>query len=343
MNDDAGRGRRGRRPRLTDALVRGFEGAYGRQVRSATDLGGSCNLNVRLDTDGGTFVLRAYRDSVDQDRVLAIQQARIALADAGLPTARPIPCRREGATATTVAGVLVEVEPHVTWDQRMDTLPRVAQALPVLGQVHDVLADLELGPAARGTAFVNHVGPDDLVARVRRGTDRIRAWRPTTEEAALADAADLLAAEATVAHEDVEPHLPAPQLVHGDFWDDNVLFQEGRVVLVADLDFMDSRLRIDDLALVLHYVGFLLGRPTAATDLRGLTDRYDLEGRPLTAGERTALPIALARQPLWSLAVWAAELDDEGEARRHVEGHLAVVDHGLRILRELDRWQDALA
>ena len=40
------------------------------------------------------------------------------------------------------------------------------------------------------------------------------------------------------------------QLVHGDFWDDNGLFREGRIVLVTDLDFMGVRPRVDDLALI---------------------------------------------------------------------------------------------
>jgi Ser/Thr protein kinase RdoA (MazF antagonist) len=38
------------------------------------------------------------------------------------------------------------------------------------------------------------------------------------------------------------------QLVHGDFWDNNVLFRHGRPVLVCDFDFMGERARIDDLA-----------------------------------------------------------------------------------------------
>ena len=343
MNDDAGGGRRGRRPLLTRALVRGAEAAYGLTVRSATDLGGSSNLNVALETDTGTFVLRAYRAHVSRERLRAVQQARVALADAGVPSARPLPCATTGGPIASIGTTLVELEPHVRWDRKMDTFAAAAQALPLLAQVHAVLGTLDLGPAAETVAFVNHVGPDGLVDRVRRGTDRIRAWGPTVEESALAAAADRLAEEAAASHEVLAAALPARQLCHGDFWDDNVLFDGGEVILVTDLDFMDARLRIDDLALVPHYVGFLLGRPPDATDLRELTDRYDRSPRPLTAAERAALPVAIARQPLWSLAVWAAELDEEGEARRHVDGHLAVVEHGLGILRDLDRWQHVLA
>lgn len=44
------------------------------------------------------------------------------------------------------------------------------------------------------------------------------------------------------------------QLVHGDFWDNNVRFRDLDIVAVLDLDFMEERPRIDDLALTLYYV-----------------------------------------------------------------------------------------
>jgi Ser/Thr protein kinase RdoA (MazF antagonist) len=53
------------------------------------------------------------------------------------------------------------------------------------------------------------------------------------------------------------------QLVHGDFWDNNVGFLGGRPVLVADFDFMGERARIDDLALTLWYARCDLGVATA--------------------------------------------------------------------------------
>jgi Ser/Thr protein kinase RdoA (MazF antagonist) len=37
------------------------------------------------------------------------------------------------------------------------------------------------------------------------------------------------------------------QLVHGDFWDDNVLFAGDEVVLVTDFDFLGLRPPVGDL------------------------------------------------------------------------------------------------
>ena len=52
---------------------------------------------------------------------------------------------------------------------------------------------------------------------------------------------------------------------------------------------------------------------------------------PLSESERAALPVAMARQPLWSLAVWVAHLDSERAARRH----LAAVGRELSWARRL--------
>jgi hypothetical protein len=64
---------------------------------------------------------------------------------------------------------------------------------------------------------------------------------------------------------------------------------------------------------------------------------------PLSAAERAALPVAMARQPLSSIEGWVARLDDQAAARRHaasVEPELAAA---RQLMAELARWQDAFA
>ncbi len=163
----------------------------------------------------------------------------------------------------------------------------------------------------------------------------------------MATVAEELAEQVTQAETGVASRLPC-QLVHGDFWDNNVLFRGGRPVLLADFDFMGKRARIDDLALTLHCARCDLrgqaGPVEELARLRRLVASYDggLD-LPLSAAERAALPVAMARQPLSSIGGWVARLDDEAEARRHT----ASVGPGLaaarRIMTDLDRWSDAFA
>jgi Ser/Thr protein kinase RdoA (MazF antagonist) len=343
--DDAGCGRRGPRPTLSDGLIASVEHHYGISIDPPIDLGGSANLNLLVAAAGDQrLIVRAHRAHVTAGRLTAIQQAREHLAAGGVPCAQPTPTR-DGASFIEVGPNLVEVEPYVEGDAMMNSLTRVAAGLPILGRIHELLSAIEPQSASSGAAFANYVDPIGVVAATRAGTDRIRAWAPTEEEALLADATDRLA-EAVARANRQFVDLPR-QLVHGDYWDNNVLFHGRQIVLVADLDFMGNRHRIDDLALTLHFSSYLFDDPLAEGSLRHLArflDAYDSgTSLPLSTKERAAIPVAIARQPLWSIAVWAAALDDQRTARRHLTGHLATVKQGLRIVNQIDRLQEALA
>src|SRR5262249_9940899 len=136
------------------------------------------------------------------------------------------------------------------------------------------------------------------------------------------------------------------QLVHGDFWDNNVFFRAGRVALVVDFDFMGERARLDDLALTLYFASWpFSARPVSderLARLRRLVDAYDQGlADPLTPAERAALPLAIARQPLWAVGRWLALLDDEARARRLAAEVTSDVEWALQITRDLGRWQAA--
>jgi Ser/Thr protein kinase RdoA (MazF antagonist) len=159
--------------------------------------------------------------------------------------------------------------------------------------------------------------------------------------------AEELAELVTEAETKAEAGLPR-QLVHGDFWDNNVLFRHGRPVLLADFDFMGERARIDDLARTLWCARVDLGAeggPAAERGrLRRLVAGYDAGlDLPLSAGERAALPVAMARQPLSSLGGWVARLDDEAAARRHLASVAAELQTALQMMNELHRWREIVA
>jgi homoserine kinase type II len=182
------------------------------------------------------------------------------------------------------------------------------------------------------------------VQAVAAGTGRIRAWRPTPAEARLADLADQLAG--TLAAQEQELTVPARrQLVHGDFWDNNVLFRGRRVALVTDFDFLGERPRADDLALTLYFTS--VGITDITRDparLTGLVAAYETGlGTRLSPHERAAIPLAIARQPLWSIATWVALLDDQDAARRHLAATGAELKWALQLAGRIAQVQDALA
>jgi Ser/Thr protein kinase RdoA (MazF antagonist) len=329
---------------LLDALQR----EYG--LKSSTppvDLGGSSNLNLLVDDGGRLRVARVYRPSVSEARLSDIQRARRRLAERGFPCLVPLPAS-DGRDWTVVDGRLIEVEDYVPHDGHMDTPERVESGLRVLAAMHDVLRSVPIAPDGREPRFVNYVSPKDVVDATARGTARIRSWSPTPVEAQLADTADALAVAVAEAQREVDYESLPRQLVHGDFWDNNVLYRGDELVLIQDFDHMGERARIDDLALTVY---FLRSEPTFEVDtdrraglLRRLVDAYDsgLEVR-LSSAERAALPVALARQPLWSLGSWIAELDDDRAARSQAAGMNVAVASALELVHDLARWQDRLA
>jgi hypothetical protein len=64
---------------------------------------------------------------------------------------------------------------------------------------------------------------------------------------------------------------------------------------------------------------------------------------PLSAAERAALPVAIARQPLSSIGGWVARLDDQAAARRHAASVGPELTAARQLMTELGRWQGAFA
>ena len=181
----------------------------------------------------------------------------------------------------------------------------------------------------------------DVLAGVTTGATRIRSIAP--RHATVADLAEVLAARL----EEARSAGPAigSQWCHGDFWDNNVLFRGERLALVTDFGFMNQRPRIDDLALTLYFTLWELhtaGHPDPLAHVAQLTEAYETGTKRLLGEiERDALPLAIARQPLWSIGVWAAELDNPVAVDAHLRDHDVALRLGTSILDNLDRWRSA--
>jgi homoserine kinase type II len=248
-------------------------------------LGGSLNLNLLVNRGGECLVVRVHRASVSPARLADIQAVRDRL---------------------------VEVERFISHDGRMNTWPRLARGLPILGRIHTLLAGAEVSPAGRSVEFANHIEAGQVLAGTKAGTARIRSWHPTPWERRRASEAERLAELVAAGEADLAGQLPR-QLVHGDFWDNNVFSCGEDPVFVADFSFMAERARVDDLALTLYYADTelgLTGRRDRVAVLRPLVSAYagGLD-HPLTAAEREALPWVIARQPPWaSAAGWPCSM-----------------------------------
>jgi Ser/Thr protein kinase RdoA (MazF antagonist) len=198
---------------------------------------------------------------------------------------------------------LVEVESFVS-GQDMRTWAELLDGMRMLGTIHTVLSGIAAPPGTRRAPAANHIDAADAFQTTMHACSAIRAFAASADEERIARVSEELVSALLCAGDERSLELPR-QLVHGDFWDNNVKFQNGSLVAVLDLDFMEEGARIDDLALVLYYAnsGSTLASFRSPVErmqaLRELVDAYDSGlACHLSEQERAALPLALARTPL---------------------------------------------
>lgn len=324
-------------PELLGALRQNYALSWDGQP---VDLGGSNNLNLLLPRRNGGHVARVYRPWTTSIRLRAIQHARSSLVAAGLPCP-PTVATVDGDTRLNVDGSEVEVERHVA-GHSMNIGDALLHGMRMLGQVHSVLREVRVDLAGVTAPHPNHVETDRAWAGTYAGTATIRADRPSADELAAVDAAEALADELADADLEVTATLPR-QLVHGDFWDNNVLFRDDAIVAILDLDFMGERARIDDVALTLYYTNSTLGPGYGSSERRHvlaqLLNAYDdgLEHK-LTAAERTAVPFALARTVLCFVGMLPS-IESRQQRRTLVQEIHPDLQWSLDIVRTAQRWQ----
>jgi Ser/Thr protein kinase RdoA (MazF antagonist) len=310
------------------------------------DLGGSVNLNIHLPTHNGGFVARLYAPWTSPARLSSIQLVRSRLAKSGLPLPETIPTR-DGAAFISFDGRVLEVERYIS-GERMDRWDQLLQGMGMLGQIHQILQGVDAGAAGHEAPYANYVAANRALECTRDAAARIRRDAGSPAELRLAQLAEKLALELQGAELELAAFLPH-QLVHGDFWDNNVLFRDMQIVAVLDFDFMGERARIDDVALILCYMFTSSSfrqqyRPLDRIGrLRELVDAYDAGLRDhLSARERAALPLALVRNALPPFCN-LSHVCDEAVYRRYVRQITSEVEWSLELLAEIDRWQHGFA
>ena len=290
------------RARPTDALYAAVAEHYDLvPVGPVTDLGGG-HLNLHIpDPPGPGWVLRVYARWVSPERVAFVQKLRTCLRSAGIP----VPSGRltlEGAGFIEMAGRVAEVDEYVA-GLPMDR-QRLTTGMAMLGRVHnalDGLVDLR-GPEAD---YPNHIAAAQALSLAERTRALVAAWpEPTKEEARICQDMVGLAERLHRLEADFGASWHS-QHVHGDFWDNNVLFDaSGHITAVLDLDFAGWRPRTDDVALVLYYATATPGRDRVSADhlhwLKACVDAYDSAlDAPLSHEERISIPLATARTVLF--------------------------------------------
>lgn len=321
-------------PSTVHSVTRAVADGYGlRAAGEVRDLGGTFkrNLLIRAETRGpassGAYVAHVHRAFVTPARIAYLHGAVRALTRAGVPVSPPI-ATRSGDTLLVVDGHAVDVDPHIANEGMTDTWPRFFAAARLLGRIHDLLGAADLGPAVPPVVRL-YGTPTELLAWMDETERAVRAQQATEHRAPQDDMDRALALcergrslfEALDAWWKAAGESLPRSPTHGDYGTSNVLFRGDEPVAVIDWDLLDERERTYDLARAFRWTlrrvepTLLAGASGALPDamresLAGLVGRlddavaaYDAGStRPLTPEERAALPVQMARVPLYDLA-----------------------------------------
>jgi homoserine kinase type II len=232
------------------------------------------NSNFSLRTTAGDFILTLYEKRVDPAELPWFLGLMEHLAGQGVVCPRPVHgrdgvalrqlCGRHAAITTFLPGV---------WPRRI--------RLEHCGPLGAALASLHLAGQGYAPTRQNALGPASWTPLLDRARDRADEVRPC------------LAHELDQALSRITSNWPATLPtghIHADLFPDNVFFLDGQVSGLIDFYFAATDLLAYDVAVCLNAWCFEPDFSFNVTKARALLSAYGTI-RPLSAGERAALPI----------------------------------------------------
>ena len=276
-------------------------------IISTKDLGGTYNLNTLLQTTRGMYVVRIYRPWVTYERLTMLQLVKRELEQNAFPVLLPI-ADKTGETILAYQDRLIEVETLIAHDAVTGTWQCYETAFALLAKLHTCFAT-KLEHIAIGPPLVANYGtPDVLLAWILQAEQRIRQ----TSENENTQLALTLCANTVqlLTHMQMEwskiGHELPQQMIHGDYGTGNLLFRDEHIV---NFDFLANRERIFELAYTLYWMFHRIESTLPLEKLSWslvnamLKSYNDHSIQPLTRAEIQALPLEMARVPLY----WIAE------------------------------------
>jgi Ser/Thr protein kinase RdoA (MazF antagonist) len=270
-------------------------------TRTWQDIGGSFNLNIRLD-GAATLVLRVHRPWATRARVVGLRRLRERLQRAGIRVAQPVPIL--GRDLARVDGRWAELEEFVPHVQPSPSPESHLRLFEELGRLH---ARLRAAWEPDLPHPVDTTEPTSWPYWLGFTRRRLGAGaEPVVRRAKL------LLGELGRARRGLQLPL-AP--IHGDYKLGNAVQLLDGSWANLDLDFVRVRERLYDVAASLYWAS----ESGANVDLHELCDAYNSSApEPVTRDERRFLPAMITLIPLHWVAT-AGITDSVPEAERAMD------------------------
>jgi homoserine kinase type II len=318
------------------------------EIRLIKDLGGTYNLNLLLQTEKGLYVLRSYRPWTTQTRLSQLHQIKLLLASAKFPVNLPI-ADITGETVLSHNHRLMELEPFIVHDGEANNWEHNFIAFSLLGRLHAFLA-LQKNKIHLVDPVVSNYGtPEMLFTWIYQAQKNVQSKQDIEQQEkqqalSLYNDATQLLQPLQEQWNKTKQYLPQ-QLIHGDYGGGNLLFEHERPVAILDFDFMQVKERVFDVAYALYWWFDKQGDGQLAKvnlwhKVKELFACYNGSTQmPLTYEERQALPLEMARVPLY----WIAETHFFANPAQEVIQHANKVANARWILKNCNHLLDLFA
>ena len=261
---------------VTDEALAAFLSGYG--LGTAVAFRGIAegveNSNFQLRTTAGDFILTLYEKRVDPAELPWFLGLMEHLASRGITCPQPVR-GRDGEALRQLAGrpaCITTFLPGV-WPRRVRP--------EHCGPLGTALASLHQAGTGYSPVRPNALGPASWAPLLARIGDRADDVQPGLGEEVAAALDRIVAAW--------PDHLPHGH-IHADLFPDNVFFLDGKLSGLIDFYFAATDLLAYDVAVCLNAWCFEPDYAFNVTRARAMLAAYD-RVRPLTPGERAALPV----------------------------------------------------
>lgn len=299
--------------------------SLGELLGEAIKLRGSFNINVKIRTRKGSYVIRFVNSSVREEHLQYVSRLLDVLPEEEIPVLRPL-TDDQGASTIHHEGQRIQVTPFVRGRGFRCQEQQVRASAGMLGKFHRLLRDMEPGPVPDWSFYRSTGYLSDTILQLHS--------LPGIPAEELSRTAYLM--EQTVKqYDEAEPMLPR-SIIHGDwhFWNQRYLLNE--VNCVMDFDFVQHGVQLFDVAYSLWVIYLLLPQYSDTFDAAFLSGYGELSEE-----EIRALPAALSRISLFFLCQAAYAPDPAAKWKRQFKRQMPFLEwmqgDGRRRVSELAR------
>jgi len=247
------------------------------------DLGGLFNVNLKIETNKGLYVIR-IRSGIASKEHLDYQQSIMSILKSyGIPVLTLI-TTKDGRNYSYYKDRFVQINPYVKGNKFSNNLIQIFSSGKMLCKIHKALADVKAGPLPK---WSNYPSNNILI----EGLNKLKNMKDNLTKKEIRKA-DNLYKKVMNKWREIKIDLPET-VIHGDWHPWNQLYSnDGTVKCIMDFDFIQRAERIHDVAYALWAI--LSNKDTYYLG-EGFLQGYN----ELTYEEKNILPIAIARASLF--------------------------------------------